>query len=239
MGTLYVVATPIGNLEDITLRALRILKEVDLILCEDTRHAKRLLDHYEIETKTMSYHQHSGVGKVNLIMSKLREGQQLALISDAGTPGINDPGVALISELSLMLGDEMEVITAPGPSAVVAALSISGLPSHDFRFIGFLPHKKGRETIFSEIARAESTTVFYESTHRVKKTLERLVEVLEPSRRLVVARELTKKFERCYRGSPEEVLTALKADSWKGEFVVVVGPRAKGTREEYHEEDNE
>jgi len=225
MGTLYVVATPIGNLEDITLRALRVLKEVDLVLCEDTRHAKRLLDHYEITTKTMSYHQHSGVGKVNLILQKLKEGQQLALISDAGTPGINDPGVALVHEIALMLGDEVSIVPIPGPSALVAALSASGLPSHDFRFIGFLPHKKGRETIFATINEATHTTVFYESTHRIKKTLERLAEVLESARWIVVGREITKKFEAFYRGSPEDVLTALKQDSWKGEFVVMVGPR--------------
>lgn len=220
------------------MRAIRILKEVDLVLCEDTRQTKKLLDHYDIETKTLSYHQHSGVGKVNLILKKLQENGRIALVSDAGTPGINDPGVALVSELSLMMGEDLEVIPIPGASAVTAALSVSGLPSHDFRYVGFLPHKKGRETIFTAIRDANTTTVFYESTHRIEKTLVRLAEVLEPTRRIVVCRELTKKFEHTYRGSVSEVLHELKATSMRGEFVVVVAPRDR-TSDDYEYDDVE
>ena len=238
MATLYIVATPIGNLEDITLRAIRTLKEVDLILCEDTRQTRKLLDHYEIQTKTMSYHQHSGVGKVNLIMQKLRDGANLALVTDAGTPAINDPGVALVHELVLMLGDDLTVSPIPGPSAVTAILSASGLPSHDFRFLGFLPHKKGRETMFELIRDSDSTTVCYESTHRISKTLKRLTEVLDPMRQLVVGRELTKKFETIYRGTPQEVMRQIDESSSRGEFVIVIGPRQKSSGDyEYDDSD--
>ncbi len=225
MGTLYIVATPIGNLEDITLRALRILKEVDLVLCEDTRHARKLLDHYSIATKTLSYHQHSGAGRTSLVIRKLQEGKDLALISDAGTPCISDPGVALIKEITTFLGDDACISPIPGPSAFVAGLSISGLPSHEFLFLGFIPHKKGRETIFERIKDSTLTTVFYESTHRIVKTLERLSEMLEPRRELVVCREVTKKFESIYRGSASDILFQLSDDSEKGEFVVLVAPQ--------------
>src|SRR3989344_765243 len=181
MPTLYIVATPIGNLEDITLRALRVLKEVDLILCEDTRVTKRLLEKYEIKTPTMSYHAQSKLSKVEKIFALLEEGKNLALVSDAGTPTISDPGCLLVSQIrqhfmsrSNLDIEEVKIAPIPGPSAVLAALSISGFPSSEFLFLGFLPHKKGRETLFKEIAVSKRTVVFYESPHRIIKTLESL-----------------------------------------------------------------
>ncbi len=225
MSTLYVVATPIGNLEDITTRALRVLKEVDMILCEDTRHTKRLLAHYSITTPTSSYHQHSGGAKVKKIIDLLHEGKNLALVSDAGTPGINDPGVMLIKEIVEQAGDTIAIVPIPGPSAVVAALSVSGFPSHEFSYLGFLPHKKGRQTIFQMIAESESTTVFYESSHRIMKTMESL-HAMMPERQLVVCRELTKLHETVYRGSSAAIINSLKTTSTKGEFVIIIAPRS-------------
>ena len=218
MGTLYIVATPIGNLEDVTLRALRILKEVDLTACEDTRLTKRLLDHYQITTPTISYHQHSSIGKIGFLVDQLKAGKDVALVTDAGTPGIADPGGLLVKAV-LEQGVKVEVI--PGPAALTAALSISGLPADHFLFLGFLPHKKGRETLIKEIVSAKQTVVFYESVHRILKTLEQL-KSFGLERLIVVARELTKKFETVYRGSVDEVLEKLKSDEVKGEFVVII-----------------
>ena len=228
MTILYIVATPIGNLEDITLRALRILKEVDLILCEDTRHTKRLLSHYGITTSTISYHQHSGSNKVKKIIELLQEGKNLALVSDAGTPGINDPGVMLVKEIVEQTGTDVMVVPIPGPSAVIAALSVSGFPSHEFSYLGFLPHKKGRQTIFQAIAASETTTLFYESSHRIMKTMEALLKVLEPERQVIVCRELTKVHETVYRGTSSDIIESLKNTSTKGEFVVIIAPRSWG-----------
>lgn len=228
MSILYVVATPIGNLEDITLRALRILKEADLILCEDTRHTKRLLARYEIKTPTMSYHQHSGGAKIDKIAGLLREGKNLALVSDAGTPGINDPGVMLIKELVQQMGENVHIVPISGPSALVAALCVSGLPSHEFSYLGFVPHKKGRQTFFQKVADSETTTVFYESSHRIMKTLESFAEILSSTRQLVVCRELTKMHETIYRGSCGSIIAALKQTSTKGEFVIIIAPRSRG-----------
>lgn len=224
MGTLYIVATPIGNLEDITLRAIRILKEVDLILCEDTRTTKRLLDKYEIATKTASYHTHSTQSKEDFIIRMLEEGKSLALVSDAGTPTISDPGVLLVEHVYNHFGDTVQIIPIPGASAVIAALSASGLPSSDFLFLGFLPHKKGRQTLFAEIAASERTVVFYESTHRILKALESLKECLAEERMIVVARELTKHFESIKKGTAKELLAYFesKTDEVRGEFVVIV-----------------
>jgi len=218
MGTLYIVATPIGNLEDVTLRALRILKEVDLTACEDTRLTKRLLDHYQITTPTISYHQHSSIGKIGFLVDQLKAGKDVALVTDAGTPGIADPGGLLVKAV-LEQGVKVEVI--PGPAALTAALSISGLPADHFLFLGFLPHKKGRETLIKEIVSAKQTVVFYESVHRILKTLEQL-KSFGLNRPIVVARELTKKFETVYRGPVDEVLAKLKPEEVKGEFVVIV-----------------
>src|SRR3989304_10154524 len=183
MAILYIIATPIGNLEDITLRAIRVLKEVDMILCEDTRMTQKLLQKYDIKTPTLSYHSHSGLAKVEKIFELLEEGKNLALVSDAGTPTISDPGVLLVSQVKEKFGQEVSIVPIPGPSAVISALSASGLPSSDFLFLGFLPHKKGRETLFKEIAVSKRTVVFYESPHRILKTLESLKKQVKPERR--------------------------------------------------------
>ncbi len=227
IGTLYIVATPIGNLEDITLRALRILKEVDCILCEDTRTTRTLLSKYDIHTKTMSYHAHSTGAKENAIIRMLKEGKNLALVSDAGTPCISDPGVLLVANVRTLLDTEAKVVPVPGPSALISALSVSGISSAEFVFLGFLPHKKGRETLFKEIADSERTIVFYESTHRIIKTFESLVLYTDENRSIVLAREITKKFESFVKGTAEEVLSYLKenTDHIRGEFVVIVGPK--------------
>ena len=225
MSKLYVVATPIGNLEDITLRALRALKEVDLILCEDTRVTKRLLERYEIHTPTMSYHAQSKLSKVEKIFALLEEGKNLALVSDAGTPTISDPGCLLVAQIREKFGDTIPIVPIPGPSAVLSALSVSGFPTSEFLFLGFLPHKKGRETLFKEIAASKRTVVFYESPHRILKTLESLKNHLHPKRRILVARELTKIYEEVFIGEPEQVTTHFQnhPDRVRGEFVVVIG----------------
>ncbi|MDD5341518.1 MAG: 16S rRNA (cytidine(1402)-2'-O)-methyltransferase [Patescibacteria group bacterium] len=219
---LYIVATPIGNLEDISFRAIRILKEVNFILCEDTRVTRILLDRHEIKTPTISYFQHSGMAKVNQIIDLLKQGKDLALVSDAGTPGISDPGNKLI-ELVLQEIPELKIEPIPGACAAISALSISGLPTDKFVFYGFLPHKKGKETILKEIINNKFTSVFYESTHRILKTLNKLKELGLGDKQVVVCRELTKKFETIYRGNIEEVLNKLEKDVTKGEFVVVIG----------------
>lgn len=227
MATLYIVATPIGNLEDITHRALRMLKEVDTILCEDTRVTKRLLDKYDIQTQTLSYHAQSGMAKTEKIFSLLEEGKDLALVSDAGTPTISDPGVLLIEQVRERFGDGVRIVPIPGPSALTAALSASGISSAQFTFLGFLPHKKGRETLFKEIAGSKRTIVFYESPHRILKTLDSLEEMLSPDRRVVIARELTKIHEEFISGSVTEVKGRITGDpnAQKGEFVVVIEGR--------------
>ncbi len=224
LGTLYIVATPIGNLEDMTMRAIRILKEVDVILCEDTRTTGVLLKHYEIKNKTMSYHAHSTSGKENVIIEMLRSGKNLALVSDAGTPCISDPGVLLVSNVYKEFNDNAKVIPIPGASALVTALCASGISTANFTFLGFIPHKKGRETLFKDIAlNNENVFVFYESTHRILKTLEQL-EKNNPDRSIILARELTKKFEQFKKGTATELLTYLKqnTEKQKGEFVVIV-----------------
>ena len=224
MSTLYIIATPIGNLEDITLRALRVLKEVDTILCEDTRMTAKLLQKYDIKTPTLSYHSHSGLAKVEKIFELLEEGKNLALVSDAGTPTISDPGVLLVSQVKEKFGQEVSIVPITGPYAVISALSASGLPSSDFLFLGFLPHKKGRETLFKEIAVSKRTVVFYESPHRILKTLESLKKHLDEKRRVVIARELTKIYEEVVTGTAQELLQYFEKnkDKVKGEFVVVV-----------------
>lgn len=224
MSKFYVVATPIGNMGDITYRAIETLKEVDLILCEDTRMTKRLLDKYSISKPTMSYHAQSKLSKTDKIFELLEEGKNLALVSDAGTPGISDPGAMLVSQIKEKFKDEeVQVIPIPGASAVITALSASGLPIHEFTFLGFLPHKKGRETLFKEIAQAKRTIVFYESPHRILKTLESLNKFC-PNKKVCIARELTKIYEEFKTGSPTEVLEYLNKNPMKqkGEFTVLV-----------------
>lgn len=216
---LYIVATPIGNLGDITLRALEILKSVDIVLCEDTRVTKKLLNHYEISTSTMSYHQHSDERRVSEIKTLLEEGKNIALVTDAGTPGISDPGNRLI-EFLIQSVESVEIVPIPGASAVVTALSISGFPTDKFVFMGFPPHKKGRAKYFEEVHDAKYTVAFYESNHRIKKTLSELSSVLGSERKICVCRELTKKFETVYRGTVGGIGDMRITE--KGEFVVLV-----------------
>ncbi len=227
MSNLYIVATPIGNLEDITLRALRILKEVDFILCEDTRVTRKLLDKYEIKTPTISYHSFSGKIKTEKILELLGEGKDLALVSDAGTPTISDPGFQLVSQVKEKFGDKVQIFPIPGPSALISALSISGLSADEFTFFGFLPRKKGKQTTINEILDLKRTSVFYESPHRILKTLKMIQELSEDknsNKKIVIARELTKIFEQIISGNINEVLEYFEnnPDKVKGEFVVVI-----------------
>ncbi len=224
MKKISVVATPIGNMEDITLRALRTLKEADVILCEDTRVTRKLLSRYEIMTETVSYHSHSGGAKVDRIKKFLDEGKHVALVSDAGTPGVSDPGSELISTLRDSFGDSLLIEAIPGPSALAAALSIAGLKVPSFIFYGFLPQKKGRETLFKAIASDERAAIFYESPHRIIKALEVLVKLLPEDRRIGIYRELTKMHEQSVIGSVQQVLQYFKdnSDKERGEFVVIV-----------------
>ena len=220
MSTFYVVATPIGNLEDITLRAIRILKEVDIVLCEDTRVTKRLFEKHGISTQMLSYHAQSGDTKVDLILEKIEEGKNIALVTDAGTPGISDPGSLLVSTIREKFPD-LKIVSVPGASALTSALSIAGVPTHEFIFLGFMPHKKGRETLFKEIAESERTMVFYESTHRILKTLESLEKI---NKKITIVREITKIYEEVLQGSASDVLKTLTEipEKQKGEFVVIV-----------------
>lgn len=225
IGTLYIVATPIGNLEDITFRAIRILKEVDYVLCEDTRTTQNLLNKYDIKTKTMSYHAHSSEGKESSIINLIRGGKNLALVSDAGTPCISDPGVLLVSNIRKEFGNEAKISPIPGPSALISALSASGISSAEFVFLGFLPHKKGREKIFKEIKETEKAVVFYESTHRILKTFSSM-NTYFPDRQIMIAREITKQFEEFVSGTSIELLEYFNnnKDKQRGEFVVIVSP---------------
>lgn len=225
-GTLSVVATPIGNLGDITLRALQALKDADSIAAEDTRVTSKLLARYDIKKPLLIYHAQSGKLAATRILSQLAEGKHIALVTDAGTPGISDPGTALVSLVRERLGDEVRIEAIPGPSALTAALSIAGVPSDTFTFLGFLPHKKGRQTLMQIISETDHTVVFYESPHRIKKALRELTGVLEEARRVVVLRELTKIFESRVEGSAHDVeqyFTDHPAEV-RGEFVVIVTP---------------
>lgn len=225
MQKFYVVGTPIGNLEDITYRAVRILGEVDLILCEDTRVTINLLNKYGINKPTMSYHSQSKIAKLDKILELINEGKTLALVSDAGTPTISDPGSVLISKIREVFPD-VEIIAIPGPSALVSALSVSGLPASEFVFLGFLPHKKGRETLFKEISVTKRTVAFYESPHRIMKTLESLKKYVG-ERKVVVAREISKIYEQVVSGNAIEVEKYFldNKDKIRGEFVVLVSEK--------------
>ena len=227
MSTLRIVATPIGNLEDITLRALRTLKEADFVLCEDTRVTRKLLDHYGIKTPTISYHQHSDELKTDKINVLLRAGKDLALVTDAGTPGISDPGGKLVSIIREEFGDAVLIESVPGVAALTAAISIAGAGFDRFLFLGFLPHKKGRQTMLKEIFASEYPVVVYESKHRAEKLLQELEKMsgeLGIKVKVLVARELTKMHESFYAGAPQEVLVQLQSDpnNLKGEFVVLI-----------------
>jgi len=215
---LFVVSTPIGNLEDITLRAIRTLKESDLIVCEDTRQTSKLLHKYEISKPLLSFHAQSKMQKVDEIIRKMKDGKQVSLVTDAGTPGISDPGYILIEQA---VSNGIEVVPIPGPSAFLTALQASGLPINEFLYIGFLPHKKGRETLLKMIAGEERTVVFYESPYRIIKALDQLTKLC-PEKKIVVGRELTKKFEEFFRGKVSEAFIHFSSKKILGEFVVIV-----------------
>ncbi|MGC9602308.1 MAG: ribosomal RNA small subunit methyltransferase I [Minisyncoccia bacterium] len=254
VGKLSMVATPIGNLEDITLRALRTLKEANIVACEDTRVTKKLLAHFDIHTPTVSFHARIGAKGFEKIIKLLEEGKHVALVSDAGTPGVSDPGLELVSVVREHFAENLNrfekksgspsdseagggprtflrndlnslvIETIPGPSALTAAISVAGLRAPSFTFYGFLPQKKGRDMMFKEIGANDRASIFYESPHRIMKTLESLVAHLPAGRRIGVFRELTKLFAESVVGSAEEVLVyfTANADKQRGEFVVIV-----------------
>ncbi|HVM59039.1 MAG TPA: 16S rRNA (cytidine(1402)-2'-O)-methyltransferase [Candidatus Paceibacterota bacterium] len=226
MGILSVVATPIGNLGDITLRALETLKNADAIACEDTRVTSKLLARYDIRKPLLVYHARSGRLAADRVLAALGDGKRVALVTDAGTPGISDPGSELVALARERLGEHVRIEAIPGPSALAAAVSIAGLPTASFVFLGFLPHKKGRQTLFKEIAKEKRAVIFYESPHRIQKTLLALAEVLPQTRRVALLRELTKIHEEALEGSAAELVKILEARDipGRGEFVVIVAP---------------
>ena len=219
MGTLYIVPTPVGNMEDITLRALRVLKEVDVVLAEDTRTSGILLKHFDIRQTLLSHHKFNEHGTSAAVVSRLLSGQNVALISDAGTPGISDPGFFLVRE-AVKAG--IEVVTLPGATAFVPALVSSGLPCDRFAFEGFLPQKKGRQTKLESLRNEQRTMIFYESPYRLVKTLQQLAEVFGPDRQVSVAREISKVHEESVRGSLAEVVAHFTQTEPRGEIVVVL-----------------
>lgn len=225
MGTLYIVATPIGNLQDITLRALETLKAVDFIICEDTRVTKRLLDRHQVDKPTISFHHHSSAEKVGHIIEQLKQGKQAAYVSDAGTPGISDPGNQLVAAA---VSAGIVVVPIPGPSALTAALSVAGIATDSFLFLGFLPHKKGRQTLLRSIVAELRVVVLYESNHRILKLLGSLAE-FAPDRTVIVGRELTKIHEEIFRGPVREAFEHFSTGEQRGEFVVIIDkPKGKG-----------
>jgi 16S rRNA (cytidine1402-2'-O)-methyltransferase len=231
MRTLYIVATPIGNLADISPRAITVLSNVDVVLAEDTRVTRTLLEHYNLKKELLVYHQHSDRKVIERVIEMLRRGEDLALVTDAGTPGINDPGNFLIQEV-LAAFPEVHVVPIPGANAAIAALSISSFPTDSFTFMGFPPHKKGRQTFFKNIEAITHTVVLYESKYRIVKALEQLAPLGRP---LVVSRELTKQFETTYRGTAEDILPKLTDKNLLGEFVIVVGPKPRKPKIEIDE----
>lgn len=218
-GTLYIVATPIGNLSDITLRALETLKNVDAVLCEDTRVTGKLLAHYEIKKSMLSCHEHTDDRKLSQIVERLQQGESFAFVSDAGTPGLSDPGNKLVS---LAVAAEVAVVPIPGVSALTALVSVAGIDMREFIFLGFPPHKKGRETLFKAVAASKVPVMYYESPHRVMKNLE-LLETFAPEKNIIVGRELTKMFEEVNRGTIAEILSYYRENEGKikGEFVII------------------
>lgn len=221
---LSIVATPIGNLEDVTARALRTLREADIVACEDTRVTKKLLSHFGIRTPTVSFHARSGAAGFARVVSLLKEGKHVAYVSDAGTPGVSDPGLELVSVVREVFESKVPIESIPGPSALPAALAISGLKAPSFTFYGFLPQKKGREKMLKEIAASDRASVFFESPHRIIRALDVLGKVLSKDRRIGLFRELTKLYEESIIGSAEEVLSTLlnNPEKQRGEFVVIV-----------------
>ena len=222
MSKLFVVPTPIGNLGDITLRSIEVLKSVDLILAEDTRTSSKLLKHYDIDTRVESFHMHNEHKKLESIINKLRSDSEIALISDAGTPGISDPGFLLVREC---INKEVEVECLPGPTAFVPALVSSGLPCDRFSFEGFLPIKKGRTKRLKELSNETKTMVFYESPHRILKTLNDLSNYFDIESQISVSRELTKLYEETFRGTIKESVEYFEKNKTKGEFAIVLSPK--------------
>lgn len=219
-GKLYIVPTPIGNLQDMTYRAVEVLKNVDIILAEDTRQTKKLTSHYQIDKPLWSHHKFNEHQATASVIEKLRGGTTFALVSDGGTPGISDPGFFLVRAC---IENQIEVTTLPGAVAFVPALINSGFPSDKFLFIGFLPHKKGRKTILEGIAQEKQTVILYESPHRIVKTLEQIVQYIGPETAVAISRELTKTFEENLRGTANELLNHFKKHKPKGEFVLIIG----------------
>jgi 16S rRNA (cytidine1402-2'-O)-methyltransferase len=222
-GLLSIVATPIGNMDDLTFRAVRVLEEADAIACEDTRVTVKILERYKMPHKPLiSVHHHSEEKKIQEIITALASGQRIAYVSDAGTPGVNDPGGKLV-EAAIAAG--IAVTPIPGASALTAAISVCGFPMERFTYVGFLPHKKGRQTMVKEIADRDEATIFLESTHRIEKALDELTDALAPDRQIYIGRELTKKFETHLRGTIADVRAQLKKGSAKGEFIVIIAPK--------------
>lgn len=218
---LYIVSTPIGNLGDITLRAIETIKSVDFIACEDTRVTSNLLKHYDIKKELLALNAFNESNRLNIVIERILNGESAALVSDSGTPTISDPGNRLISEA---IKKGIEIVSIPGPSALISALSISGLPTDAFVFEGFLPQKKGRQKKLKQLSEEERTIVLYESVYRIEKLIDELNQYM-PERFTVVCREITKMFEECWRGFPEEILASLNDKIIKGEFVVIIAPK--------------
>ncbi|MEK7600385.1 MAG: 16S rRNA (cytidine(1402)-2'-O)-methyltransferase [Patescibacteria group bacterium] len=230
MGTLFIVATPIGNLDDITLRAINTLASVDVIFAEDTRTTRVLCDRHAIRTPLIAFHQHSSANAFRKVAEALRAGQRVALVSDAGTPGINDPGGMLIEFVREAVPDA-HIVPVPGANAAITALSVSGFPADRFVYLGFPPHKKGRQTFFRGLAEMRDTLVLYESKHRILKTLEALQNTSRiGERQVLVARELTKQFETIVRGTIEEVIREFSRGDPRGEFVIVIAAQKRSSR---------
>lgn len=221
-GQLFIVATPIGNLQDVTARAQETLQSVDFIICEDTRVTSKLLAFLSIKKTLKSWHQRAGDQQLLTLVSEIAKGKNAAYVSDAGTPGVNDPGGKLVA---LALKQGIKVIPIPGPSALTVAISVCGFPMEHFTYLGFAPHKKGRQTFFKDIATRTEAVIFFESTHRLLKTLESLCSTLHVSRYTFIGRELTKLYETLYRGTAQEVLEQVKSTSDKGEAVIVIAPK--------------
>ena len=220
MSKLFIVATPIGNIKDITLRAIETLKEADFIACEDTRNTSFLLSTYEIKKELFVLNAANENNKIKIVLDRIHSGESCALVTDAGTPCISDPGIRLVNAA---VKENIEIIGIPGANAAILALSIAGLPTDSFVFEGFLPQKKGRQKLLKELADEKRTIVLYESTYRIKKLIEELNEYM-PQREIAVCRELTKKFEEVWRGYPKDLLNNFDAKISKGEFVVIIAP---------------
>jgi 16S rRNA (cytidine1402-2'-O)-methyltransferase len=228
-GTLYLVATPIGNLEDITFRALRVLREAGVIACEDTRHTAKLLQHYGIEKPTVSYHEHNEAARAEELVATLEHGVDVAQVSDAGMPGISDPGYRVVR---LAIEHGISVVPVPGPAAAITALAASGLPTDSFQFLGFLPARSGeRRSLLESLRDEQLTTIAYEAPHRIAEAMKDLVAILGAERPVALARELTKVHEEFIRGSAAEVLARLEQREVKGEITLLIGKAAEGARQ--------